>query len=135
MSGRADTSPDSSSPLGGSPDTRKSANTADVAQRAGINFLMRVVADAADHDVCVFGPMRAAPVELSLPRVSKVVRRYYRFGVQTGVSLIDFLGEHLHLSMQMRDHIVRHHGWERALMYLDPTGDAAVRNVSKERNV
>lgn len=109
--------------LGGSNYTRKSTSPHD----AGINYLMRVISDAAQFDICVYGPMRSAPVQLSLPRVSRIVRRYYRFGVYSGASLLDFLAEHLRITDEMRYRIIHHRDWERALMYLDPTGNAAVR--------
>lgn len=123
MAGRA--SPDSSSNLG------VSNPPGSHVPQASIRYLIRIIEDAAAYDVCVYGPMKAAPVQLSPSRVSRVVRRYYTFGVQTGCSLIDFLGEHLRLTDEARYRMVRHRGWERMLMYFDPTGNTAVDNVSK----
>lgn len=101
---------------------------------AGISFIQRIVAEASQWDVCVYGPLQWAPVELSPVRVSRVVRRYYRFGIQSGASLSDFLAEHLRLTDEMRYRIVRHRDWERALMYLDPTGSAAADNADRNDN-
>ena len=130
MSGRAESRP-ASSPLGGSW-TPGSQRFKPSHFDAGIKFVMTAIEGAAGRDVCVYGQMKSAPVVLSLPRVTRVVHRYYKFGIQSGQSLLDFLGEHLHISAEMRDRMVRHHGWERALMYFDPTGEAAVRNVTRK---
>lgn len=70
------------------------------------------------------------PAVLSPSRVSRVVHRYHKFGTGT---LIDFLGEHLRLSDDMKYRIVKTRGWERWLMHSDPTGEQAVANVMKEQ--
>ena len=70
-------------------------------------------------------------VQVSPRKVNRIVRRFATNAKANGLTFHQFLGEEANLTPVQRRQILGDSDLARAIAYMDPTGDTAVRNVMR----